>query len=190
MQVEWVDINSIRQHEDNPRLIDTHKFNTLVESITEFPEMLEARPIIVDMKGVILCGNMRYLACKEANFQSVPVKMVDLPQDKVYELMVKDNLAYGDWDYEVLEKEWDLNLYDKWMGNTRIDYTSLDGYDDILGKVEDMHNGVRKAIQIQVATEDFQEAKELEKECREKGVYIGGCFLELMREIKSKYEQG
>lgn len=188
MQIEWVDISTIRQHEENPRIIDTNKFNTLVESITEFPQMLEARPIIVDMQGIILCGNMRYLACKECNMQQVPIKRVDLPQDKVYELMVKDNLAYGDWDYEVLEKEWNVNLFDKWMGNTRIDYSELDGYDDILSKVESMHDGVRKAIQIQVATEDYQEAKELEKVCRENGVYIGGCFLELMKEIKSQYE--
>lgn len=188
MQIEWVDISSIQQHEDNPRIIDTHKFNTLVDSISEFPEMLQARPIITDLSGVILCGNMRYLACKELGMQSVPIKRVDLPEDKVAELMVKDNLAYGDWDYEVLEKEWDMNLYDKWMGNQRIDYSVLDDYEDIRDKVEDMYDGVRKAIQIQVATDDYQEAKELEKQCRESGIYIGGCFLDLMRTIKKEYE--
>lgn len=188
MQIEWVDISTIRQHEDNPRLIDTHKFNTLVESIADFPQMLEARPIIVDMAGVIICGNMRYLACKESGITNVPIKRVDLPESKVQELMIKDNLAYGDWDYEVLEKQWNIDLFDKWMGNAQIDYSALDDYEELSDKVDSMHDGVRKAIQIQVAADDYQEAKELEKECRDKGVYIGGCFLELMRKIKKEYE--
>lgn len=187
MQIKWYNIGDLTPHEDNPRMIDTYKFNTLVESIKEFPKMLEARPLIIDMDNNIICGNMRYLACREIGMEQVPAKQVDLPQDKLQELMVKDNLAYGDWDYTALEKDWNIGLFDKWLGNQQIDYSALD-YEDLGDKVDSMHDGVKKAIQIKVSQDDFDTAKDLEHNCRSNNIYIGGLFLDLMKRVKKEYE--
>lgn len=188
MQVKWYEIGELTPHEDNPRMIDTFKFNTLVDSIQEFPKMLEARPIIIDMQNNIICGNMRYLACKEIGMESVPAKQVDLPEEKIKELMIKDNLAYGDWDYSALEKDWDIGLFDKWLGNQQIDYSALD-YEDLSDKVDAMHDGVKKAIQIKLDPVDFDLAKELEHNCRTNNIYIGGLFLGTMKRNKGEWNE-
>ena len=68
-------INEISPNVDNPRVVKGSKFQKLVKSIKEFPEMLLLRPIIVDENDIILGGNMRYLACKELRFREIPVKV-------------------------------------------------------------------------------------------------------------------
>jgi ParB-like chromosome segregation protein Spo0J len=184
MEIKKVKLSKLKPHEENPRTINEFKFKHLVESIQEFPEMLDARPLVVDKDHKILCGNMRYLACKEIGIKELPVKIVDLPEEKKRELMIKDNLSYGDWDWDALDFNWDMDLVDKWLGRDTVDYSALDDYEDLDGALEDLHGGVKKAIQIKVSSEHYEEAKELEKECREGHIYIGGEFLELIRKIK------
>ena len=131
---------------------------------------------------------MRYLACKELGWDKVPVKKVNLSADKLKEIMIKDNLSYGDWDYKVLEEQFDMNLFDKWLGNQSVDYSLLDYYEDLESKVSDMYDGVRKAIQIVFNDDNFELGKSLEGECRKQNIYIGSLFLEELRKTKSKYE--
>jgi hypothetical protein len=188
METKIVNIDEIRPHEDNPRIIDTYKFNSLLESLKEFPDMLEARPIVVDNQGRVVAGNMRYLACKELGYSEVPVKVVELPDDKIRELMVKDNVSYGEWDYSVLEKDWNMDLFDKWLGNQSIDYSALGEYEDLDNKVNQLHDGVKKAIQIVFNESNYDAAKVLESECRAKNIYIGGLFLQVLQQTKQKYE--
>ena len=189
MEIKKVKISSLKPHEDNPRTIDEFKFDYLKESITDFPQMLEMRPIVVNKKGEILCGNMRYLACKELGYKEIPVKEVELTQAQEKELMIKDNLSYGDWDWDAIEFNWDMDSVDRWLGRDSIDYSALD-YEDVGDALAGLHNGVKKAIQIKIISEHYTTAKDLEKECRDQGIYIGGAFLEELLKIKRTNEEG
>lgn len=109
-----VDITKIKVNPDNPRIIKDKKFKSLVQSIKDFPEMLEAREVVVNTDMMILGGNMRYQAAKEAGAAKVPIKIVDWPEDKQREFIIKDNVAGGEWDYDVLANEWDATLLSEW----------------------------------------------------------------------------
>mgnify|MGYP002126983335 CR=1 FL=1 len=107
-----VDISDIKENPNNPRFIRDEKFKSLVKSVKEFPEMLELRPIVVNRDWVILWGNMRYKACKEAGIKKVPIIVADnLSPEQEKEFLIKDNTSWGEWDYDILANEWgDLNL--------------------------------------------------------------------------------
>ena len=107
-------INNIKLNPNNPRLIKDDKFKKLVQSIKDFPEMLNIRPIVVNTDMVILGGNMRYKACKEAGLKEVPVIITDLSEEKQREFLIKDNTSGGEWDWEVLANEWDAEQLDDW----------------------------------------------------------------------------
>jgi len=108
-------INELKSNESNPRVIKDHKFKKLVKSIKEFPEMLELRPIVIDENNIILGGNMRYRACKEAGLKEVPVKIAKgLSEEQKKEFIVKDNVGYGDWEWDSLGNEWDSTELEDW----------------------------------------------------------------------------
>ena len=108
-------INELKSNESNPRVIKDHKFKKLVKSIKEFPEMLELRPIVIDENNIILGGNMRYRACKEAGLKEVPVKIAKgLSEEQKKEFIVKDNVGYGDWEWDSLGNEWDSAELEDW----------------------------------------------------------------------------
>ena len=90
-------INKLKTNEDNPRIIKNTKFDKLVNSIREFPEMLELRPIVVDEDMTILGGNMRHKAAIEAGLKEVPIKIATGLTDKQKrEFIVKDNVNFVD----------------------------------------------------------------------------------------------
>lgn len=180
--MELVNIKSLIPYESNPRTITTRKFEFLKQSIKDFPEMLKIRPIIVDMSNRILCGNMRFRACQDMGFETIYVNRVDLPEERAKELVIKDNLSYGDWDMDALEFGWDMAKVEEWLGKDGIDYTAIDDYEDVLTGVEEFYKGVKKAIQIEVGS-DYDEAKELERQCRDADIYIGGEFIDYLQEI-------
>ena len=107
-------ISEIKLNPNNPRLIKDDKFKKLVQSIKDFPEMLNIRPIVVNTDMVILGGNMRYKACKEAGLKEVPVIITDLTEDKQREFLIKDNTSGGEWNWEVLANEWDSEQLEEW----------------------------------------------------------------------------
>lgn len=110
-----IQINKVIPNEDNPRLIKNDKFNKLVKSIKEFPEMMELRPIVVDESMVVLGGNMRLKACKEAGLKEVHIKIAKgLTNKQKKEFIVKDNVGFGEWDWDVLANTWDLEKLDEW----------------------------------------------------------------------------
>lgn len=120
MQSRLAKISEIKSNPDNPRIIKNNKFYKLVNSIKQFPKMLELRPIVVNEKMVVLGGNMRLKACKEAGLKEVPIVMAeDLTADEQKEFIIKDNVNFGSWDAEMLANEWDLNkLLDWGLGAT------------------------------------------------------------------------
>lgn len=107
-------ISKIVPNPNNPRTIKDESFKKLVQSLKEFPEMLEAREIILNKDHVILGGNMRFKAAQEAGIKELPVKIVDWPEDKQREFIIKDNVSGGEWDWDVLANEWDSELLDEW----------------------------------------------------------------------------
>lgn len=109
-----LDIKDIKPNPDNPRTIKDDNFKKLVQSIKDFPEMLDARPVVLNQDNVILGGNMRYRAAKEAGIKELPVKIVDWSEDKQREFIIKDNVSGGEWDWDLLANEWDAGLLDEW----------------------------------------------------------------------------
>jgi DNA modification methylase len=107
-------LSEIHPNPNNPRLIKDDKFKKLVQSLKDFPEMLEIRPIVLNKDHVILGGNMRYKAAKEAGITELPVTIVDLSLDKQREFIIKDNVSGGEWDWDLLANEWDTEELDGW----------------------------------------------------------------------------
>ena len=115
MNIEKVKIGEVKMNSKNPRTIKNDKFKKLVKSIKDFPEMLEVRPIVVDDDMIVLGGNMRLKACREAGLKEVHIiKFNDLSEERKKEFIVKDNVGYGEWDFEMLLEDWDKKLLVDW----------------------------------------------------------------------------
>ena len=115
MNVKITKISEVKLNPNNPRLIKDDKFTKLVQSIKDFPEMLDIRPIVVNADMVILGGNMRFKACKEAGLKEVPVIIADnLTEEQQREFLIKDNTSGGEWDFEMLANEWDVEQLEDW----------------------------------------------------------------------------
>ena len=113
--MELLKISAVKPNTDNPRVIRDNKFQKLVASIKGFPEMLKLRPIVVNKDMIILGGNMRYKACIEAGLKEVWVlKAADLTKEQENEFIVKDNVGFGEWDWDVLANEWDVKELEEW----------------------------------------------------------------------------
>jgi hypothetical protein len=119
--MKYLKINEIKLNPNNPRIIKDDKFTKLVQSIKDFPEMLDIRPIVVNQDMIILGGNMRYKACKEAGLKEIPVIVTDLTEEQQREFLIKDNTSGGEWDFEMLEESWDVEQLDEWMLDMPID---------------------------------------------------------------------
>jgi len=115
MKIQTVKISSVKLNQDNPRFIKDDKFKQLVKSIKEFPEMLKIRPIVVNNDNVILGGNMRLKACKEAGLKEVHIiKADDLTEEQQKEFIIKDNVGFGQWEWDMLANEWDNEQLEDW----------------------------------------------------------------------------
>jgi hypothetical protein len=110
-----VPIESIKENPANPRIIKDEKFRKLVDSIQNFPEMMELRPIIIDENNTVLGGNMRLKALKELGIKEAPVIYAkDLTEVQKKEFIIKDNLPFGEWDWEMIATEWDAATIEEW----------------------------------------------------------------------------
>ena len=133
-KIQKVSISYIKENDANPRFINKHKFQKLVNSVKEFPEMLSLRPIVVDKDNIILGGNMRYKACKEIGLKEVYIIQADdLDEKKAQEFIIKDNVGFGEWDWDVLANDWDTDLLEDWGLDLNIDNAidDLEEDDDI-----------------------------------------------------------
>ena len=113
--IQNVPINTVKANPNNPRIIKDDKFAKLVKSINEFPQMLNLRPIVVNDDMVVLGGNMRLKACKEAGLKEIPIiKASELTEQQQKEFIVKDNVGYGEWDWDDLANNWDAAELEEW----------------------------------------------------------------------------
>jgi ParB-like chromosome segregation protein Spo0J len=158
-----VKISEIKNNTNNPRIIKDDKFKKLVKSIKEFPEMLEKRPIVVDETMMVLGGNMRLKACLEAGLKEVWIDVAEgWTEDQKQEFIVKDNVGFGEWDWDTLANEWDIEMLEDWgldvwksdidledfsEKNKEIDFNDLDKNMVLkLNYSEDEYNKVKDAL--------------------------------------------
>jgi ParB-like chromosome segregation protein Spo0J len=115
MKAEFISISKVKANPNNPRIIKDDKFEKLVKSIKEFPKMLELRPIVVNEDMIVLGGNMRLKACKEAGLKEIPIiKASELTEEQQKEFIIKDNVSFGEWDWDNLANEWNENQLKEW----------------------------------------------------------------------------
>jgi DNA modification methylase len=115
MNISKVPISKVRANPNNPRIIKDDKFQKLVKSIQEFPQMLEIRPIVVNEDMIVLGGNMRLKACLEAGIKEVAIiKATDLTEEQQKEFIIKDNVGFGEWDWNDLANNWDSDKLEEW----------------------------------------------------------------------------
>tara|TARA_R100000935_G_scaffold28627_2_gene48993 strand:- start:3929 stop:4513 length:585 start_codon:yes stop_codon:yes gene_type:complete len=115
LKIQKVKIEKVFENSTNPRTISKDKFDNLVESIKTFPEMLQLRPIVVNKEMAILGGNMRYKACRKLNHKEVfIIKIDDLTDEQIQEFIIKDNVGFGQWDWDLLANSWDTQKLQDW----------------------------------------------------------------------------
>ncbi len=127
-----IDIQKVIPNKNNPRFINDSKFDRLVKSIKDFPEMLEKRPIIVDENFIVLGGNMRLRACKKAGLKEIWIDQVeDWSEEKKKEFIIKDNSGFGEWDWDILLNEWETkDLYDWGLDIPEIPLEDIEAEED------------------------------------------------------------
>jgi len=110
-----IDVKNIKENPENPRYIKDERFDKLVKSIKDFPDMLEKRPLVLDENKMVLGGNMRLKAIKKAGIKKVWVDIAKgWSDDQKKEFIIKDNIGYGEWDWDILANEWDMDALDNW----------------------------------------------------------------------------
>jgi hypothetical protein len=115
MNIEWVKTKDIIPNENNPRILKDDKFKKLVQSIKDFPEMLEIRPIVVNNEMMILGGNMRWKAIQEIGIKEIPIiKAENLTEEQQREFLIKDNVGFGEWDWDALANDWEYKELVDW----------------------------------------------------------------------------
>lgn len=177
MEIKNVKLSEIKSNPNNPRIIKDDKFSKLVKSIKEFPKMLEIRPIVVNADMIVLGGNMRLKACKEAGLKEVPVIFAnDLTEDEQKQFIIKDNVGFGEWDWDMIANEWDAEQVEEWGLDLPID-----------SRIDNMEEGdnidIPKSLQVIpkkeyiliMADEDSDEWIELQSIFKCGVVRQGGC---------------
>jgi len=157
-------IKDIIPNPNNPRIIKDDKFAKLVQSIKEFSEMLELRPIVIDEDNMVLGGNMRLKACIEAGLTDVPVKVAKLTEEQKKEFIIKDNVGFGEWDWDILSNEWEVEQLEEWGLSVPINLTE---------EQKDLSENIETNFRIEVILKDeksqellYNELIERSYECR------------------------
>lgn len=130
-KIEYVPIWKVKNNPNNPRLVKDDKFKKLVKSIQDFPEMLDKRPIIVNEDMIVLGGNMRLKACNEAGLKEIPIIVANWTEEQQRAFIIKDNLGYGEWDWDIIANEWDADELNEWgLDIPNYEGVELDAVDD------------------------------------------------------------
>lgn len=159
--ISWVNIELLNTNPNNPRFITANQMEKLKKSIQEFPEMLELRPLVVDETRTVLGGNMRLEALKELGYTEVPVINVNnLTEEQKKEFVIKDNLSYGEWDWDNLVLDWNLETLEDWgLGefNTEDELTNNNTYEglDASSKLDKFLNAEIKRMFLVFDSETF-----------------------------------
>lgn len=161
MKTITVKINEVKSNPNNPRIIKDDKFKKLVASIKELPQMLELRPIVVNEDMVVLGGNMRLKACKEAGLKEIPIiKASELNEEQQRAFIIKDNVGFGEWDWDALANEWDAEQLEEWGLDVPI-FDQEPSLDELIGEEKNKPASMKITFespeQLQKAEIDIQE---------------------------------
>jgi ParB-like chromosome segregation protein Spo0J len=158
--MQRVPIGTIKNNPNNPRVIKDDKFKKLVQSIKDLPEMAEVRPVVVNTDMVVLGGNMRLKAMREAGWKDVPIQVVDWDEYKQRQFIIKDNVSGGEWDWDMLANEWDTEQLKDWGIDLPIFAEEPFG-DDLIGDEKNKPATIKITFtspeQLQQAEIDIQE---------------------------------
>jgi ParB-like chromosome segregation protein Spo0J len=161
-----VAISKIKSNPDNPRIIKDDKFKQLVKSIKDFPQMLELRPIVVDSDMVVLGGNMRLKACLEAGLKEVDILIADqLTEDQKKEFIIKDNVGFGEWDWDMLANEWDNELLSEWG----LEVDKFDINNNIENELKDLSSNIDNLYRIEIVCKDEEHQENTYNKLLEQG---------------------
>ena len=157
---QQVKLYKIKGNPNNPRIIKNDKFKKLVKSIKEFPEMLKLRPIVVDENMMVLGGNMRLKASKDAGLSEVWIDVAEgLTKEQKDEFIVKDNVNFGEWEWDMLGNEWDSVQLAEWGLDVWENQDDLEEPD--FNELTEDNNNKPPTIKITFANEnDLQNAEE------------------------------
>jgi hypothetical protein len=155
--MQRVPIGTIKNNPNNPRVIKDDKFKKLVQSIKDLPEMAEVRPVVVNTDMVVLGGNMRLKAMREAGWKDVPIQVVDWDEDKQRQFIIKDNVSGGEWDWEMLANEWDTEELQEWG----LDLPGFDLDANDLGEDFTLPNGDKAPFQEMTFTLADEQAEQI-----------------------------
>jgi ParB-like chromosome segregation protein Spo0J len=148
-------ITQIKPNPNNPRIIKDNKFKQLVKSIQDFPQMLELRPIVIDENNIVLGGNMRLKACQEAGLTDVPVVLAkDLTEEQKKEFIVKDNVGYGEWDWDDLANNWDVEQLTEWG----LDIPNFDNAEE--QELKDLSDKLKSEFKIEIICKSEEEQEQ------------------------------
>ena len=155
MKIQKIKINEVKLNPNNPRIIKDDKFAKLVKSIQDLPQMLEIRPIVVNADMVVLGGNMRLKACKEAGLKEVPIIIADnLTEEQQREFLIKDNVSGGEWDFEMLANKWDVQQLEDWGLEVPIFDTEINDIEEI--------NEFSESVNFTIKCENIEQFEELQ----------------------------
>ena len=160
--IKKVKITEVIANPNNPRLIKDDKFKKLVKSIQEFPDMLNVRPIVVNKDMVVLGGNMRLKAIKEAGIKEINIEIVDWSEDKQKEFIIKDNASFGEWDWSDLANNWDSEELTDWG----VDIIGFSNVQD-LGEDFSLPNGDKSPFQQMTFTLADEQAEQIKNAIEE-----------------------
>lgn len=136
-------VTKIKTNSSNPRIIRDAKFKKLVNSIKDFPKMMSLRPIVIDTDGTILGGNMRYKAILSLGYKEIPDEWVkvanELTDEEKQRFIIEDNVAFGDWDFDILANEWDTVDLEEWGMELPMQSNEINA-DDFFNTVENETN--------------------------------------------------
>jgi len=140
-------LTEIKSNPNNPRVIKDHKFEKLKKSISEFPKMMELRPMVINEDNIVLGGNMRLKALKDLGYKEVPEEWVkrasDLTEEETRRFIIADNVGFGEHDWEMLANEWDTEELEDW---------GLDGFpfdEDVTDKEpKDLSDDLKETFEV------------------------------------------
>ena len=171
--IKKVNISEVKKNPDNPRLIKDYKYQKLVRSLKDFPKMLELRPIVVNKDMVILGGNMRYRASIDAGLKEVWIKIAELTPEQEKEFIIKDNSSFGEWDWDTLANEWDIQELKDWGLDLPTVYFDDDeepkfDEEELSQELDAYINANIKQIGLHYNTEDYEAMMENLESLKEK----------------------
>lgn len=162
--VETVSIDAVIPNADNPRILKDDKFKKLVKSIKDFPEMLQIRPIVVNADNIVLGGNMRLEACKKVGLKEVTIlKAEHLTEEQQKEFIIKDNVGFGEWDWDIIANEWNTEQVEDWG----LDIPVFDLNEE--SEHEDLSDLIDEEFKVEIETTSEREQEQIYNELTERG---------------------